>query len=134
MHSRFTFGILTILAFAVMAVTAAVGLLLIPESFQNDKFKLSLSAVLFAELLCWLFCAVIPAPRGEQSRGLFEGGTTVAAGLYLLLTLVLAGVAILGFGFKFLLILHLIAFLLFLLIAGLFLLSGEATKRADDGR
>lgn len=131
MHSRFTFGILTVLAFAVMAVTAAVGLLLIPESFQNDKFKLSLGAVLFAELLCWLFCAVIPAPRGEQSRGLFEGGTTIAAGLYLTGTLILAGVAILGFSFKFLLILHLITFLIFLLIVGLFLISGEAAKRAD---
>ena len=133
MNSRFTFGILTILAFAVMAVTAAVGLLLIPENFQNDKFKLSLGAVLFSEFLCWLFCAVIPAPRGEQSRGLFEGGTTMAAGLYLVFTLALAGVALLGFGFKFLLILHLIAFLICLLIGGLFLLSGEATKRADDG-
>lgn len=134
MHSKFTFGILTILAFAVMAVTVAVGLLLIPESFQNDKFDLSLGAVLFAELLCWLFCAVIPAPRGEQTRGLFEGGSTIAAGLYLLATLALAGVAILGFSFKFLLILNLIAFLVFLLITGLFLLSGEATKRADDGK
>jgi hypothetical protein len=133
MHSRFTFGILSVLALAVMAVTAAVGLLLIPESFQNDKFKLSLGAVLFAEFLCWLFCAVIPSPRGLQSSGLFEGGCTIATGLYLVSTLVLAGVAILGFGFKFLLILHLIAFLVFLLIAGIFLLSGEATKRADDG-
>jgi hypothetical protein len=29
-------------------------------------------------------------------------------------------------------ILHLVAFLIFLLITGLFLISGEATKQADD--
>lgn len=133
MHSRFTFGILTILALAVMAVTAAVGLLLIPEQFQNDKFKLSLGAVMLSEFICWLFCAVIPAPGGEQTRGLFDGGSTIAAGLYLTTTLALACVAIMGFSFKFLLILHLVAFLVFLLITGLFLISGEATKRADDG-
>jgi len=133
MHSRFTFGILTILALAVMAVTAAVGILLIPEQFQNDKFKLSLGAVLLAEFLCWLFCAVIPAPRGEQTRGLFEGGSVIAAGLYLLATLGLAGIAMVGFSLKFLIILHLVAFLIFLLITGLFLISGEATKHADGG-
>lgn len=117
-----------------MAVTAAVGLLLIPDHFQNDKFKLSLGAVLFAEFLCWLFCAVIPAPRGEQSRGLFESGSTLATGGYLVVTLGMAGVALVGFSFKFLLILQLIAFLIFLLVAGLFLISGEAAKRADDGK
>jgi hypothetical protein len=134
MHSRFAFGILTILALAVMAVTAAVGLLLIPEQFHNDKFKLSLGAVLLAEFVCWLFCAVIPAPKGEQTRGLFESGSVIAAGLYLLATITLAGIAILGFSLKFLTILHLVAFLIFLLITGLFLISGEATKHADDGR
>jgi hypothetical protein len=132
MNSRFTFGILTILALAVMAVTAAVGLLLIPEQYQNQKFQLSLGAVLLAEFLCWLLCAVIPAPRGEQTRGLFEGGSVIAAGLYLVATLGLAGVAIVGFSMKFLVILHLVAFLVFLLITGLFLISGEATKHADD--
>lgn len=134
MHSRFTFGILTILALAVMAVTAAVGLLLIPEQFQNEKFKLSLGAILLAEFLCWLFCAVIPAPRGEQTRGLFEGASTLATGGYLVATLVLAGVSMLGFGMKFLIVLHLITFLLFLLVTGLFLISGEAAKKADDGK
>jgi hypothetical protein len=134
MHSRFTFGVLTVLSFAVMAVTAAIGIVLIPESFQNQKFWLSLGAVLFSEFLCWLFFAVIPAPRGEQTRGLFEGGATIASGVYLAFTLVLAVVAVLGFSFKFLVILHLVAFLSFLLIAGLFLLGGEATKRADEGK
>ena len=132
MHSRFTFGILTILALAVMAVTAAVGLLLIPEEFHNDKFKLSLGAVLFSEFLCWVFCAALPAPRGEQTRCLFEGGSTIAVSLYLVATLMLAGVAMVGFSFKFLLVLHLIAFLVFLLVTGLFLLGGESTKHADD--
>ncbi len=132
MHSRFTFGILTILALAAMAVTAAVGLLLIPEEFQNDKFKLSLGAVLFAELLCWLFCAVIPAPRGLQARGLFEGGSTIATSGYLVATLALAGLAMMGFSFKLLLVFHLITFLILLLIIGIFLVGGESAKRADE--
>ena len=132
MHSRFTFGILTILALAVMAVTAVGGLLLIPEEFHNNKFKLSLGAVLFSEFLCWVFCAALPAPRGEQTRCLFEGGSTIAVSLYLVATLMLAGVAMVGFSFKFLLVLHLIAFLVFLLVTGLFLLGGESTKHADD--
>ncbi len=132
MHSRFTFGILTILAFAAMAVTAAVGLLLIPEEFQNDKFKLSLGAVLFAELLCWLFCAVIPAPSGLQARGLFEGGSTIATSGYLFATLILAGIAMMGFSFKLLLVFHLVTFLILLLIIGIFLVGGESAKHADE--
>jgi hypothetical protein len=131
MHSKTTFGVLTILAFAAMAVTAAVGLLLIPEQFQNGKFHLSLGAVLFSEFVCWLAWAVIPAPRGEQTREMFEGGATISSGLYFLVTLVLAGVAMLGFSMKFLVVLHLIAFLAFLLLVGFFLLGGEATRRAD---
>ena len=134
MHSRFAFSILTILALAVMAVTAAVGLLLVPEEFQNEKFNLSLGVVLFAEFLCWLFCAVIPVPRGEQTRGLFEGGSALATCGYLVVTLGLAGIAMLGLSFRFLVFLHLIALLTFLLVTGLFLISGEATKRADDGK
>lgn len=132
-QSRFAFGILTVLALAVMAVTTAVGLLLVPEHSQNDKFKLSLGAVLLAELLCWVFSAVIPAPRGQQTRGLFEGGSTLATGGYLVVTLGLAAVATLGFGMKSLLILHLLAFLLFLLVTGIFLIGGEAAKQADEG-
>lgn len=116
-----------------MAVTTAVGLLLVPEHSQNDKFKLSLGAVLLAELLCWVFSAVIPAPRGQQTRGLFEGGSTLATGGYLVVTLGLAAVATLGFGMKSLLILHLLAFLLFLLVTGIFLIGGEAAKQADEG-
>ncbi len=52
--------------------------------------------------------------------------------LYLVATLVLAGIAMVGFSFKFLLVLHLIALLVFLLVTGLFLLGGESTKHADD--
>lgn len=107
------------LLLATVVITAVVAFVLVPEAGKNQKFWLSLTAILAAEAFTFIFPIAIMR-RGIQARRIlpFHFGTATMIVFYDIGVLALCFAALLPLAFPVLLAAHLIWFLCFLTLVG----------------
>ncbi len=125
------------LLLAAVVITGVVAFILVPETGRNDKFWLSLVAVLAAEAFTFVFPIAIMR-RGIQARRIlpFHFGTGTMIVIYDIGVLALCFAALIPIAFPILLAAHLIWFLCFLTlvgaatVGGIYINAQEATDSA----
>lgn len=121
----------TVLFLAIAAAIAGILILLVPKESQTDKFWLSISAVGAGIFVLYISFAFRPSPVGEQGGTLMRGTLAVASMLYFMATIVLGLIAISSITFKWLAVLHIIALLLWIVLACFGALGATALAGAD---
>jgi hypothetical protein len=121
----------SILFLACGAAAFGIAWLLFPESARGEKFWLSLSGIGLGLLLTYFSIVMRKGPQGEQGRELMHGQMFTGSVLYLCLAVVLALIAMTAIGFKFLLVLHILALLVWIIIVALGAIGATAMSNAD---
>jgi len=125
-------AIWTLLFLACGAAAIGIGLVLVPGHLRGERFWLSLGAVLLSLLLAYVAIVLLPTLRGEQAEGVLRFQSTTGSAAYVLVTIGLAALSATGINFSWLAVLHILAFLMWVLIIGLGALGSQAMKRADE--
>ena len=125
-------SILTFLFLATVAVTFGLAFLFVPETARNDKFWLAIGSVGAAEFLTWLAFTYRETQRGEQAVAHARGSMIASTLVYFCATLALGLVAISPVSFKVLLAFHMVAFLIFLFLAGFAIIGTKALATTDE--
>jgi hypothetical protein len=121
----------TLIFAACIAATVGIAWLVVPDAAHSDKFWLSLGGIVLALLFLYHALAFGNGSGGEQGGSFVRGQTAAAGALYLLATLALAGVAVTGIGFRFLLALHIGALLVWVVLVATGALGAQALRGAD---
>ena len=118
----FIYGFLLL---ATVLITIVIAFVLVPETGQNQKFWLSLSALIAAEAITFIFPLAIML-RGSSTNPIlpFHLGTETIIAFYDLGVLALCFAALLPIAFSFLFAAHLIWFLFFLILIGSAIVGG----------
>ena len=115
-----------------LSIIATVAVLLVPEEYQNNKFYLALGTILFAITLLF-YKPIRLSMSGPDARKILpiHFGASIVYMFYAGLVLVLAFIAMTPIPFKFLLVLHLVLFLLLALVIGGTLLAAMSATDSD---
>ena len=125
-------AIWTVLFLACMAAALGIALVLVPEHARGDRFWLSVGGVLLALLLTYITLVLLPRTGGEQGQDVLRFQTSTGSMIYLCAALALAGLSATGIGFRWLAALHILALLMWVLLAGIGALGSQAMRRADE--
>jgi hypothetical protein len=122
----------TLIFAACIAATIGIAWLVVPEAAHTDKFWLSVGAIVLALAFLYYAMAFGSGHTGEQGGSFVRGQTAAAGAVYLLATLGLAGVAVTGIGFRYLLALHIAALLVWVVLVATGALGAQALHDADE--
>ena len=128
-------AIWTLIFLAIIAATAGITMLFIPQSQWTETFWLSLGAVGMAELFVWVAFTFGGTSRGEQAGGMSKVSMIMATTIYFFAAAVLALIAIFAaLPFKVLLALHIVALLGFVIFAGLAAIGTRALQGTGEAQ
>jgi hypothetical protein len=133
-HHTIMKALWTLIFIAIIAVTAGLPLLFAPDAWQNDTFRLSVGAVVMAEVFLWFAFTFRGTSRGEQAGGMSKLSIVTATTGYFFVAVALALVALTQLPFKMLLALHIVALLGFVIFAGLAAIATRALQTTAEAR
>lgn len=124
-------AIWSVMFVAIAAAILGIAMLLIPEASRTDKFWISMGGIGFGVVAMFIAFTFQPGPSGEQGGSIMRGTLAVVSLLYFLGTILLAVIAITGIEFKWLAVLHILALLLWVVLACFAALGASALANAD---
>jgi hypothetical protein len=124
-------AIWSILFIAIAAAILGIAMLLVPEASRTGKFWISLGGLAFGVLAMFVAFALKPGPQGEQGGAMVRGTLVFMSLFYFFGTIVLAAIAATAIEFKWLAVLHILALLLWVVMACFSALGAGALANAD---